>query len=311
MAYLTLLDIAKRSGNDSTVGLVESATQENGLLMKLPFKEIIGDSYKVKKRTGLPTAVRRMYNAGTAPTKSLITDYIYSAHLYSDRSIVDVDLADAAPEGAQALRQEEDLAHLAAMANLYNTDIYYGNNSSDQTQPDGIATILSSTAFATVTAGTGASGSSTSIYLVSFRDVMTPRGKVKACEGVVSRGLSFSADDMGKCYFPDDGGTNELLWYTTEFKAKLGFSVYDVRSIGRYMGLTSAIAPTAAGLDSIITEMLPFQPDAIFANKVGLKLLKGLKTTITYTPADRELKLSPASYDGIPIFLDENILNTE
>jgi len=50
---------------------------------------------------------------------------------------------------------------------------------------------------------------------------------------------------------------------------------------------------------------------AIFVNKVGLGLIKGLKSTITYLPAEREIKLSPASYDGIPIFLDENILNTE
>ena len=311
MANLTLLDLTKRSGNDAAVGLVESATQANALLEKLPFKSIVGNSYKVKKRTGLPTAVTRMINEGIASTRSIITDYIYSTYLYNDRSTVDVDLADNAPEGAVAFRTEEDLAHLAAMANLFNYHCYYGNNTTDQTEPDGIATILTSTAFATYETQTGTTGTTTSIYFVSFTDANTPQGRIKGVEGVATSGKELKAEDMGKQYFVDADGTNYLQFYTTEFKAQLGFSVYDVRSIGRYAGLTSALAPTIANMDSIITQMLPFQCDAIFANKTGLGLLKGLKSTITYLPAEREIKLSPASYDGIPIFLDENIADTE
>jgi hypothetical protein len=77
------------------------------------------------------------------------------------------------------------------------------------------------------------------------------------------------------------------------------------------MGLSAITPLTTVAMDSIITAMLPFQADAIFANKVGLNLLKAMKNTITYLPAEREIKLSPASYDGIPIFIDENITNTE
>lgn len=311
MANLTLIDVAKRNGNDAAVPLIESMAQSNALLQQLPFKSITGNSYKVKKRTGLPTAVTRMYNEGIAPTKSLIEDYIYTSYLYNDRSIVDVDLADNSPEGALALRQEEDLAHLVGISNLYSGHLFYGNNTTSQTQPDGIATILSSTAFATVKSGTGASGSSTSIYFVSFRDAVTQQGLMKGVQGIVTAGKELSAEDMGKIYFADSGGTNMLQYYTTEFKAQYGFAVYDVRSIGRYMGLTSAIAPTVANMDAIITAMLPFQVDAIFCNKTGLNQIKGLKSTITYLPAEREIKLSPASYDGIPIFLDENITDTE
>jgi hypothetical protein len=242
MAKLSLIDVAKRNGNDAAVGLIESMAQSNALLQQLSFKSITGDSYKVKKRTGLPTAVTRMYNEGIAPTKSLIEDYIYSVFNYSDRSIVDVELADSSPEGPQALRQEEDLAHLAAISNLYNSHCFYGDNSVNQTQPDGIATILTSTAFATVQTGTASSGAATSIYFVSFRDADTQQGRMKGVEGVVMAGKELIAEDMGKQYFPDSGGTNQLLHYTTEFIAKYGFAAYDVRSIGRYMGL-SAITP--------------------------------------------------------------------
>ncbi len=311
MANLTLLDLTKRSGNDAAVGLIETAVQANALLERLPFKPIVGFSYKVKKRTGLPTAVTRMINEGLASTKSVIKDYVYSVYLYADRSTVDVAIADNAPEGAVAFRQEEDLAHLAAMANLYNYHAYYGNNQTDQTEPDGIATILNSTAIATYKTQTGTAGTTTSMYFVSFRDANTPQGIMRGTSGVATSGKEIKAEDMGKVYFPDSGGTNNLLFYTTEFAAQLGFAIYDTRSVGRYAGLTSSLAPTAANIDAILTAMLPFGCDAIFVNKTGLNLIKGLKSTITYYPADTEIKISPASYDGIPIFLDENILDTE
>lgn len=311
MAKLNLVDVVKRTGNDRTVGLVESMAQSNALLSKIPFKSIVGQSYKVKKRTGLPAVGTRAYNEGVAATKSLIVDFIYQTNLYNSRSIIDKKLADMSPEGATALRNEENESHLMALANKYNYHCYYGDSSTDATVPDGIATILSSTAFATVKAGTGAAGSSTSIYFVSFSDANTPQGKMKGVEGIVTAGQELEAVDMGVQYFLDAGGTNSLPHYTTELGMAYGFAVYDVRSVGRYKSLTSTIAPTVANIDAIITAMLPFQCDAIFVNKTGLNLMKALKTTITYTPADREIKLSPASYDGIPIYLDENIVDTE
>lgn len=307
---LTLIDVAKRNGNDTAVGLIESMAQSNALLSLTPFKGINGQSYKVKKRTGLPTVGTRGFNEGIEATKSIITDYIYQTYLYNSRSIVDVKLADTSPEGALALRQEEDLSHIVAMGNKWNYHAIYGNNQTDVTQPDGIATILNSTAFSTYKAQTGSAGSTTSIYFVSFGDANTPQGRIKGVEGIVTNGQELNARDMGQQYFNADN-SKPLLHYTTEIDAMYGFAIYDVRSVGRYAGLTSTLAPTTTNIDAILTAMLPFSCDAILVNKTGLNLMKGLKSSITYTPADREIRLSPASYDGIPIYLDENILDTE
>jgi len=307
---LNLIDVAKRNGNDSAVPLIESMSQSNALLSLLPFRGVNGLSYKVKKRTGLPSVGTRAFNDGIEATKSIINDYIYNTHLYNSRAIVDKKLADTAPEGAQALRDEEGVSHLVAMGNTFNSDCFYGNNQTDVTKPDGIATILTSTAFATYQTGTGASGSSTSIYFVSFRNANTPQGVIKGVEGIVTNGQELNAMDMGVQYF-DGENSKPLPFYTTEIDAMYGFAVYDVRSVGRYAGLTSSISVDTDKLDAILTAMLPFQCDAILVNKTGLNRMKKLKSTITYSPADREIKLSPASYDGIPIFLDENITDTE
>ena len=47
---LTLLDIAKRTGNDPQVGIVESMIQSNALLQVLPFRSIYGISYRYAQR---------------------------------------------------------------------------------------------------------------------------------------------------------------------------------------------------------------------------------------------------------------------
>lgn len=305
---LTLLDVAKRNGNDGAT--IEAMAQANALLQYLPFKSIVGQSYKVSTRTALPTVGTRVFNDGIEATKSTVKDTIYQTYLYNSRSIVDVKLADTAPEGVTALRNDEDLSHLIAMGNKFNYHAYYGSNQTDVTVPDGLATILNSTAISTVKSGTASAGSSTSIYLVSFKPAITNQGIIKGVEGVVTAGQELNARDMGKQYF---NGVNSKpnLFYTTEIDAMYGFAVYDTRAVGRYQLLDSTHGITVATLDSIITAMLPFQADAIFVNKTGLNLMKALKSTVTYAPADREIKLSPASYDGIPIFLDENISDVE
>lgn len=310
MANLTLLDLVKRSGNDAQVGLVEAMTQENGLLKLMNFREIVGTSYKVKTRVTLPTVVTRAFNQGVTPGKSVITQSTYETKIFNSRSLVDVTEADTYVDGAAALRDEEDRSFIYATGNKFNSTCIYGDATTDPTEFDGISTILPSTAVSTVQTGTGASGSSTSLYFVAFNPAATTQGIMKGVEGVQTRGQGLSAVDMGKVLTADADSAN--YWaYCTEIQWIAGLAIYDTRSVGRYMGLTSAIAPTAAKIDSILTSMLPFRCSAILCNKTGLNLIKGLKSSITYIPADTELKLSPDSYNGIPILLDENITDTE
>lgn len=307
---LTLVDLAKRTGNDRQVGLIEAMTQSNGLLERLPFKTINGISYKVKTRTALPSVGTRAFNQGITETKSTIKQTTYETKIFNSRSIVDVLEADTYPEGAAALRNEEDRSHLYAMGNKFNYYAYYGNGSTDPTVFDGLATILNSTAVSTVRGATGASGSSTSLYFVSFASANTTQGIVKGVEGVVTSGQELSAVDKGQVLV-NDLDSAQYWAYVTEIQAMYGLAVYDTRAAGRYYGITSSISPTIANIDAIITSMYPFGCDAIFCNKTGWNALKGLKSTITYYPQDTEIKKSVLTYDGIPIILDENILDTE
>jgi hypothetical protein len=306
---LTLLDLAKRSGNDRSVGLVESMAQANALVERLPFRTIVGNSYRVKTRVGLPTASRRGFNQGIAASKSQIIQTTYETKIYESRSVVDEVEAMMYAEGVNALRNEEDASHIAAVGNLFASDVYYGAGSTNALQFDGLSTILSSTAVATVQAGTGASGSSTSIYFVSFADANTLQGRIRGVEGVQS--MTLSAEDMGRELITDNGATNQFYGYVSKIQWMAGLAVYDTRSVGRYKSLTSAIAPTAANIDAIIDQMFPFSPDVILVNKTGKTLLKGLKSTIYYQAQDTELKKGILTYDGIPILIDENITNTE
>ena len=69
---LRLIDLAKRTGNDATVGIVESVTTNNAILYNLPFRSITGISFKFGRRVGLPTVGFRGFNEGLDSSKSKI-----------------------------------------------------------------------------------------------------------------------------------------------------------------------------------------------------------------------------------------------
>lgn len=310
MDRITLLDIAKRSGNDRTVGLVESVSKVNDWFRNLRFREIIGGHYKVGIRVSHPVVQTRKFNDGIDPSKSVIIDKRYSTFLYNSRSVVDVQLANTSPEGVAVLREEEDRSHLYALANLFSYHCFYGNNETDATVPDGIATILNSTAASTYAEGT-ASSNHTSIYLASFDSAVTLQGVSRGVEGIVTQGQNLTLVDRGIQYLPGANGKMNQF-YTTEISAMLGLAIYDTRAIGRIAKVNTSAPVTVAQLDGVIIAMKPFVPSGIFVSRTGFRMLNSLKTSsIQYTPADREIKSMVATYDGIPIYLDENISDNE
>lgn len=310
MDRITLLDIAKRSGNDRTVGLVEAVSKVNQWFQNLRFREIIGGSYKVGIRVEQPVVQTRKFNDGIDPTKSTVVDKRYSTYLYNSRSIVDVALASTSADGVALLREEEDRSHLYALANLFSYHCFYGDNQADPTVPDGIATIVNSTAVSTYAEGT-ASSSKTSIYIASFDSAATIQGVSRGIEGIVTQGQNLQLIDRGIQYLPGANGKMNQF-YTTEISAMLGFAVYDTRAVGRIAKINASNPPSMSTVDSVIIAMKPFVPSGIFVNRTGLKIFNSFKTSgLQFMPADRDVKNLVATYDGIPIYLDDNISDNE
>lgn len=305
---LTLLDLAKRSGNDPQVGVVESMIQSNALLQTLPFRSINGIAFNYAQRKGLPTVSFRGYNQGVSASKSVIQQILIETKNIGGRSQVDKLLAEADPRGVSAVRAEEDAGFVAAMGNMYNLKAYYGAPVTNKLEFEGVNTTLNALGGTAIGAG-GSTGSS--IYAFAFADAVSPQGRMRGVEGILGNGKNISMVDMG-LYYATDLDSNNYLAYTTEFEFAPGFAVYDTRSIGRIANIDATHKPTVSLFNQLITAMFPFVPSIFTCSKTTFNYVQDLKgTTIQNVTVGTNLFERVTTFNGIPILIDENITNTE
>jgi len=316
MSKVTLLDLAKRTGNDASVGIVESMSQSNALLSLLPFRGITGTQMKYGRRVGLPTVGFTGYNEGIAPSKSTIEQVSFETKILKGSSTVDKLLAEADPRGVNAVRAEEDAGFAAAFANAFNENCYYGDSATVAREFDGLVKILPSLVAGGNVLGAGGSSTNSSIYAFSFADANTAQGRRKGVEGIIANGGSqvINMQDMGLQKVTDAGGSNQYWAYETSFEWLPGFVVYDTQSVGRIANINGSYKPTIALLNQLVTNMHPFRPDVFLCNKTVFSYIQELKGTTWVTGfggSSSDLFTRVLTFDGIPIMIDENITSTE
>ena len=310
---LTLLDLAKRTTNDVTVGIVDATTQANALLALLPFRGIVGGSFKYARRVGLPTVSFRGVNQGVDTSKSVIEQILFETKNIGGRSQIDKTLAHLDPRGVNVLRAEEDAGFAASMGNIFNLKAFYGSSKTTKgLEFDGLSTQLNLLSKATVIDGGSSSASAvTSVYAVAFKDANSVDGRLRGVEGILSNNQSIEAIDMGLQY-ATDADSKQYLAYTTEFEFAPGFAVYDDRSIGRIANLDLTDSPTTTDLINLEAAMRPFKISAFFVSSQTWVQLQKIKLTALNTfNSDVDLFINVLTFNNIPIFIDDNIVNTE
>jgi len=312
MAKLTLLDLAKRTKNDTTVGIVDATTQNNALLSLLPFRGINGASFKYARRSSLPTVSFKGINQGIDNSKSIIEQILVEAKNVGGRSEVDKLLAESDPRGINALRAEEDSGFGAAMGNIFNLKAFYGDSvGSTGLEFDGVATMYNTLSNTVVAAGGDSANVATSVYILAFKDANSQIGRLRGIEGILGNNKNMTAIDMGLQY-ATDADSKKFLAYTTEFEFSPGLAVYDERSVGRLCNVDSGSLPTIALINQVIANMRPYTPSVILVNKLSWLALQAVKaTTMQSFNEDRDLFRSVLMFNGIPIFIDDNITQTE
>ena len=109
-----------------------------------------------------------------------------------------------------------------------------------------------------------------------------------------------------------DSDSKKFLAYTTEFEFAPGLAIYDFRSIGRVCNLDASNKITLADINELFVEMSPFIPSALFVNKAQWLAIQAIKTSALATiPGDRELFLNVLTINGVPVFIDDSITQTE
>lgn len=319
MAFLTLLDIAKRNGNDTSLGLVEEGVKSCPELGKIPGRPVAGIEYTYLKRTGRPPVGFRTANAGVESGKSKYEQV--RALMYMLSGIVEVDkgVADADEQGPEALQGDEASGVAQSLMEAVGAQVWNGT-AADSKGFQGVKQALDSdislaNGGRVLRADTTSGAGNTSVYLVRYgRD-----------------GLSF---DFGK------NGALELSEFRTETKRKVvdgvetAHPVYTADLTG-WIGLRLATTEGAMRIanvreqdgkeglsDKIFAKALRYwrgrSPDAIWMNRTAAYLLQASRSVTIMSGAGgkpgggvEKFAPMPTEVYGIPIVITDSIGDSE
>lgn len=298
-AVLTMLDIAKQTGNDVVVGLIEENASAYPEFTRFPARTIRGTSYKTLHRTDYPLVGFRGANQGTPLVKSswankLTECFIIDAQVRADKAVADAH--EDGPEVAKA--REASGVMLGAMRGISN-QIYYGVANDAKGFPGLAATVDAS--HVVDVAGVAKS----SVYAIKFglQDIILVGGNGKAINMADVWGVQQVAD-------PADA-TKFFTAYVNALMGWIGLQLANKDAFGRIKGLG---ADTEAGklmnddlaADLLATMPANWRPDMWAMNRRSLnQLRKSRKTPENPRPP------VPTEIEGVPIMVTDAITNAE
>lgn len=315
MANLTLLDIAKLSGNDQVVGLIEENISSAPELLTIPGRTIKGTSYTTGIRTGLPTVGFRGANAGVATSKSTFKKSLIECFILASQIQVDKAVADAHEDGAEALKMIEGSGVMQAALKRIGSQVWYGT-ASDASGFPGLKAFLP--AAGVTSAGDKLCINATGTTATTASSVYAVKFGVKDVQMVFGAGAAFGLGDW-RIQTVKDANSLDFEAYVAALTAWVGMQIGSENSARRIYNLT---AETGKGLtDALLAELLAtfpvgHRPDAIFASRRSLGQLQADRVvTLFGTGKDRpnQAKVAPypTEFEGIPIVPTDSILNTD
>ena len=170
-------------------------------------------------------------------------------------------------------------------------------------------------AYGNVIEESGTTGSTTSIFAVKY----DPKSCGILYNPAAGKFLNVTKLHGGAAYpeVINDGGSDQSrkLVYGTSYESSLGFlsaSSYDVAAYTQLQDDTNDV-PLANDMDELI-DMVKGEEGSTFlyCNRLSLRLLRRLKDSkLEMGTFDKNYDVRINYWNGIPIVLDENILNTE
>ncbi len=314
MASPTLLDIAKLNGNDKVVGLIEENLKVSAAAQVIPFRTVKGTSYTTGVRTGLPTAGFRTANDGQVASKSTFAKRIVECFIFGGNIEADVAVADAYEDGAAAWQMIEGAGIVEAGLRALSSQVFYGVTA-DANGFAGLkafATYSGTTAAGdalTINAGGSTSTTASSVYLVKYGP----------------QHVQFVGGQNGRFTLPDfykqmvNGNTGRYEAYVSALTAWIGLQILNENAVRRIANLTedSGKGLTDALLAKAFAEFPSgIVPDAIFMSRRSRRQLQASRTVTLFgqgsgRPNQPNVAPIPTEYEGVPIHVDDAILNTD
>lgn len=306
---LTLLDITKRDGTDQAVGLVEEVVTVAPELDQMLGIAINGITYKLKKRTVLPTSGFRNANEGSDLAASTYENavgacYFLDVPLRVDEAVVDSGMA----EGNSRAAILADEAAGALRSSLITVgDQFYRGTTANAKGFAGLLSLYDSTNCEV--SATGSSGSATSAWLV-WND---PQG-VHFIWGN-QRGIQMGEWQRQQV---TDANSKAFMAWVNNCKAWIGLRQVHSRAVVRIKLITTASGKNLS--DALVAEALSKMPIwmrrnsnlRLFCNSVAaLTLQKSRSATTNNSATPLQFAPQPTESNGVPIVITDSIGQSE
>lgn len=320
---MTLRDLAVSHGIGKEDPIVEMLDRSTPLIKDMAFRNGNQvDGHKFKVRAGLPGVTWRAINEGVTPTRSANKIVRETCGMLEATSEVDKDLIDLEDDQALA-RLEESAAFVQAMGQEFARAVWYGDTGSNPKEIMGLSkryNSLTGPAQKYIIDCGGTGNDNASIWLVihstmSFFGVVPKNGKI---------GLQHIASGVIDLIDPDNEGTYQ--GYRDRFKWQVGICLKDYRQVVRACNIDVTKLPTfgtasdqSAHLLEVVNTMTNKIQDltqgraVLYMNRTLKEYWEKQLLTSHYIEKnmDQATGAITTSYKGIPIHVDDMLLETE
>lgn len=279
-----------------------------------------GMFHKYNKATNLPTASIRNINGSVVPYTT--TYDLLQLDLKEIMTVEQVDstLAKADPGGAAAYFNKVKAGHMESLAQSAEKSIIYGT-STTYGAVDGFkgfhnaayAAEQSRSDYDLIDAG--GTTNTTSIFAVHW--------KPEVCQLVIPSGAA-AGDNFVLMTVLNNGEPRLVVTDTTTgammpayevmYQIMMGFQAGSIYSVSRIVGVDGNNAPTAEEIDKLVDVVKGDSANTvIYTSRMGKRAMQTLKSTKFFTQAasDQGMNTLIDYWNGIPVVVSENILETE
>lgn len=305
-----MLDVARLSGNDMTIGLIEEAEKAAPEVRVFPFRTITGTSYTTSIRVGLPVTGFRDVNQGLKASKSTFEQRLIQARVFGGRVECDLAILQADPEGPERLKSIEAIGVAESAMQTLGHQVWYGRLTKGDKGFPGLQGQVWGDML--VNGGGDTNGALSSFYGVRFgaQDV----GLIGGNDSTLTLGNWREETLRDKDDNPYPGEVADLLSW-------IGLECLNRHAVGRIANLGDG---SGQGLtDSKIADLMAKfpagkKPDMWFASTNQLRHLQQSRTVVITTGPTVKASSTlesvapwPTEAFGIPIVETDSIVNTE
>lgn len=270
--FLSLLDITKRNGTDSAVGLVEYVTTFAPEIDVVMGRPIPGTTYKTRIRKSLPAGPAfRNANEGSSIVSSAYDQILSQCFIMDAQMRVDKAVADSPEEGGAALLlADEAEGAIKEKGIALGSQFYYGTSADAK----GFSGLQSSVDSSMVIDAQGTGNNTTSVYLV-YNDL----------QGVHFIFGNNTGLQMGEWMLQQvqDANAKAYMAYVNGLTGWIGLSVNNpTKTIVRIKNITSAKPLTDALLAQAYAKFpVGLKPNRIFLNRDANYYIQNSRSAVT------------------------------